>query len=69
MWLRTMAPFDLVTIGLALHWMDREATLATFDRILAPGGRILICGSNAVPGEVNQWVPALRFPPILGRSS
>jgi ubiquinone/menaquinone biosynthesis C-methylase UbiE len=30
--------FDVVTIGRALHWMEREATLATFDRILAPRG-------------------------------
>jgi hypothetical protein len=39
----------------ALHWMDREATLAVLDRILASGGRILICGSTIVPGESNPW--------------
>jgi SAM-dependent methyltransferase len=44
--------FDLVTIGRALHWMDRAATLAALDRILAPGGRILICGSTS---EANPW--------------
>jgi len=48
-------PFDLVTIGRALHWMDRDATLAAFDRILAPAGRLLICGSRTVPGEANPW--------------
>jgi SAM-dependent methyltransferase len=47
--------FELVTIGRALHWMEREATLATFDRILAPGGRIVICGSRAAGAEVNPW--------------
>jgi SAM-dependent methyltransferase len=47
--------FDLVTIGRALHWMDREATLAAFDRILAPEARILICGSSSVRGESNPW--------------
>jgi SAM-dependent methyltransferase len=50
-----LGPFDLITIGRALHWMDREATLAVFDRILASGGRMLICGSTIVPGESNPW--------------
>jgi ubiquinone/menaquinone biosynthesis C-methylase UbiE len=53
-----LGPFDLVTIGRALHWMDREATLAAFDRILAPQGRILICGSTSVAGDINPWRPA-----------
>jgi len=53
-----LGPFDLVTIGRALHWMDRDATLATFDRILAPGGRILICGSSPFADEKNPWRPA-----------
>jgi ubiquinone/menaquinone biosynthesis C-methylase UbiE len=51
-----LGPFDLITIGRALHWMDREATLAVIDRILAPGGRILICGSTSVAGESNPCV-------------
>jgi ubiquinone/menaquinone biosynthesis C-methylase UbiE len=46
--------FDLVTIGRALHWMEREATLATLDRILARDGRILICRSSARVEE-NAW--------------
>jgi ubiquinone/menaquinone biosynthesis C-methylase UbiE len=46
--------FDLVTIGRALHWMEREATLTTLDRILARDGRILICRSSAV-AEDNAW--------------
>ena len=50
-----LGPFDLVTIGRALHWIDREATLAAFDRILAPGAHILICGSGSVAGESNPW--------------
>ena len=50
-----LGPFDLITIGRALHWMDREATLPVFDRILASGGRILICGSTILPGESNPW--------------
>ena len=53
-----LGPFDLVAIGRALHWLDRGATLAAFDRILAPGGRILICGSSPFADEKNPWRPA-----------
>jgi SAM-dependent methyltransferase len=45
--------FDLVTIGRALHWMEREPTLAAFDRIIAPGGRILLCGAGS--SKANPW--------------
>ena len=31
-------PLPLVTIGRAFHWMDRAATLAMLDRIVAPDG-------------------------------
>ncbi|MGH6982950.1 MAG: class I SAM-dependent methyltransferase [Stellaceae bacterium] len=53
-----LGPFDLVAIGRALHWLDRDATLATFDRILAPKSRILICGSSPLADEKNPWRPA-----------
>jgi SAM-dependent methyltransferase len=45
--------FDLVTIGRALHWMDREPTLAALERMLAPGGRILVCGASS--SHANPW--------------
>ena len=45
--------FDLVTIGRALHWMEREPTLAALDRMLAPGGRIFVCASRNV--EATPW--------------
>ena len=45
--------FDIITIGRALHWMDREATLAALERTLAPGGSILICGSRNA--EATPW--------------
>jgi ubiquinone/menaquinone biosynthesis C-methylase UbiE len=50
-----LGPFDLITIGRALHWIDREPTLAVIDRILPSGGRTLICGSTSVDGESNPW--------------
>ncbi|HZS53678.1 MAG TPA: class I SAM-dependent methyltransferase [Bryobacteraceae bacterium] len=48
--------FDLLTIGRALHWLPREESIAVFDRILAPGGRIAICGSAAGDSPANRWV-------------
>src|SRR6478735_8471832 len=42
----TLAPdigsFDVVTIGRALHWMDRDLTLALLDRLVAHDGAIAI---------------------------
>jgi SAM-dependent methyltransferase len=46
--------FDVITIGRALHWMDRETTLARFETLLASDGRILICGSVTSPE--NPWL-------------
>ncbi len=51
--------FDLITIGRALHWFPREAALAVLEHIVAPGGRIAICGSADTDAPVNAW--AKRF--------
>ena len=51
-------PYDLVTIGRALHWMEREPTLAALERMLAPGGRILVCGARG--GAANPWRAAFE---------
>jgi ubiquinone/menaquinone biosynthesis C-methylase UbiE len=53
-----LGAFDLVTIGRALHWMEREPTLAALERMLAPGGRILVCGSRM--GAANPWRSAFE---------
>jgi SAM-dependent methyltransferase len=50
-----VGPFDVATIGRALHWMERGGAVAALDRILAPDGRILICGSSSLAGDVNPW--------------
>lgn len=47
--------FDFVTIGRALHWLNRDAAVAVLERIVAPGGRIAICGSSATESEINDW--------------
>ncbi|MGY4508573.1 class I SAM-dependent methyltransferase [Bradyrhizobium sp. USDA 3650] len=48
--------FDIVTIGRALHWMDREPTLARLDRLVARGGAILICASFSATDGRNPWL-------------
>jgi ubiquinone/menaquinone biosynthesis C-methylase UbiE len=56
----TLAPnigsFDIVTIGRALHWMDRELTLARLDRLVAQGGAIAICASFSATDGRNPWL-------------
>jgi SAM-dependent methyltransferase len=47
--------FDVVTIGRALHWMDRDAVTARLDRLVAPDGTILVCSSHSA-GSRNPWL-------------
>lgn len=47
--------FDLVTIGRALHWMDREAALKALDRVVAPAGAIVTCAPRTVKTAENPW--------------
>lgn len=48
--------FDIVTIGRALHWMDRDATLAQLDQLVAHGGAIAICASFPATDGRNPWL-------------
>jgi SAM-dependent methyltransferase len=48
--------FDVVTIGRALHWMDREPTLARLDRLVARDGAIAICASFSATDGSNPWL-------------
>ncbi|SHF22870.1 Methyltransferase domain-containing protein [Kaistia soli DSM 19436] len=52
--------FDLITIGRALHWMDKATTAPVLDRILAANGVILICGASPVKDERNPWHQAFE---------
>jgi len=47
--------FDVVTIGRALHWMDREATLARLEGLVGPSGVILVCASYSAINGQNPW--------------
>jgi len=52
--------FDFITIGRALHWLPREATLAVFERILTPAGHIAICGSISNDSPATPWFAKFR---------
>jgi SAM-dependent methyltransferase len=53
-------PFDLVTIGRALHLFPREPTLTVLERIVARHGRIAVCGSIASAAPVNDWTAKFK---------
>jgi SAM-dependent methyltransferase len=48
--------FDVVTIGRALHWMDRDAISARLERLVAPNGAILVCSSYSATDSRNPWL-------------
>jgi SAM-dependent methyltransferase len=50
-------PFDVAIIGRALHWMDPPATRAALERLLTPGGAVVVCGSFSAEGA-NPWLAA-----------
>ena len=48
--------FDVVTIGRALHWMDLDATLALFKRLVAAEGVVVVCSSHSAGDGRNPWL-------------
>ena len=38
--------FDAVTIGRAIHWLDRDTTLERLKPLINDGGHIVVCGSG-----------------------
>ena len=48
--------FDVVTIGRALHWMDRSTTLARLATLVADEGVVLICSSSTASDGRNPWL-------------
>ena len=49
-------PFDVVTVGRALHWMDREALGPLFARLVKARGAIVICASSSARDGRNEWL-------------
>src|SRR5581483_536208 len=54
-----MGPFHLVTMGRSFHWMDRTATLAMLDRIVAPKGGVALFHDAHPPVDENAWFRTL----------
>jgi ubiquinone/menaquinone biosynthesis C-methylase UbiE len=54
-----MGPFRLVTMGRSFHWMDRAATLAALDKIVAPQGGVVLFHDAHPPVEENAWFKTL----------
>ena len=49
------AAFDVVSIGRALHWMDRERP-DRFEQLVARDGVLLVCGSITAADGQNAWL-------------
>lgn len=54
-----MGPFRLVVMGRCFHWMDRGATLAMLDRIVAAGGGVALFHDAHPPVAENGWFKTL----------
>src|SRR5436190_3599763 len=55
---REVGSFDVVTIGRALHWMDRDLIGPLLQRLVAPGGVVLICSARSATDGRNVWLDA-----------
>ena len=53
---REVGPFEVVTIGRALHWMDRDLIGPLLERLVAPGGAILVCAARSATDGRNDWL-------------
>ncbi len=56
----TTQTYDVITIGRALHWMERSAALPVLERIVSDSGRILICGASGVETPETTWVKSYK---------
>jgi hypothetical protein len=52
------APFDVVAIGRARHWLERRRMFEVFDRLLGADGEILFCSSET--SSDNPWKATFR---------
>jgi hypothetical protein len=48
--------FDLVSIGRALHWMDRDLMRPLFERLVTPDGAIAVCAAATARDDRNAWL-------------
>ena len=55
---RDVGSFDVVTIGRALHWMDLDLIGPLLQRLVAPGGVVLVCSARSATDGRNKWLDA-----------
>ena len=55
---REAGSFDVVTIGRALQWMDRDLIGPLLQRLVAPGGVVLVCSARSATDGRNVWLDA-----------
>jgi SAM-dependent methyltransferase len=48
--------YDVVVLGRSLHWLEREAALRVFDRIVSDSGHILTCAASSEKNALSPWV-------------
>ncbi len=56
----TTQTYDVITIGRALHLMERSVALPVLERIVGDSGRILICGASGVETPETAWVKSYK---------
>jgi SAM-dependent methyltransferase len=54
-----LGQFQLVTIGQAFHWMDRDEVLRRVGPILVPDGGIALIGGTTIWGAPEPWAEAV----------
>ena len=54
----SLAAFDVVTIGRAIHWLDPDPARMALDRVVKPRGRIVVCHASSVDDGRNPWLQA-----------
>jgi SAM-dependent methyltransferase len=48
--------FDVITIGRALHWIERDSAIPRLEQLVAPKALILICGATNAETEESPWL-------------
>jgi ubiquinone/menaquinone biosynthesis C-methylase UbiE len=56
----SIAPLDLVVMGRSFHWMDRAATLARLDRLVARHGAIALFDIEGLTKRGDRWGEAFH---------
>jgi len=52
--------FDILTIGRALHWLDRGVALQVLEQLVSERGRVLICGARSIETPATPWLKPFK---------